>query len=313
MNLQGDIPLSLAVAAYAGTSMSPERRGAAVVAEFENGLAQDLALFEAQAAKGGTSAMVESEFGKYRARLVKAYRAWLASSSRCVSSFIAGPSNFPAARMNKRADIAHRRLGEYLSQRERARAAVIRNLRPDLAPIRSSDADAADKYRDEIAKLELLHAFMVGANKIVRAFWKAGVRDSGSGDLWGRYLEKLRELRPNISDAQAAGMLQPDFCGRIGFEDYRLKNNSANIRRLKERVEHCERLHALPVSDVQGTSARIEDDPPANRVRLFFPGKPAESVRADLKRHGFRWSQSIGAWQAFRNGNALETARRIAG
>ena len=39
--------------------------------------------------------------------------------------------------------------------------------------------------------------------------------------------------------------------------------------------------------------ANVED----NRVQLLFPAKPSEKVRRELKRHGFRWARSAGAWQ----------------
>lgn len=55
----------------------------------------------------------------------------------------------------------------------------------------------------------------------------------------------IRKHRAAGSDAQVAALvslgfaepiakelLQPDFAGRIGFADYQLQNNNANIRRI---------------------------------------------------------------------------------
>ena len=41
-----------------------------------------------------------------------------------------------------------------------------------------------------------------------------------------------------------------------------------------------------------------------NRLQVFFPGKPAPEIRAAMKRFGFRWAPSVGAWQRHLNNAA---------
>lgn len=298
-----DIPLSLAVAAYSGTSFSPERRGASAVSEFATTCAEDYESFKVQAIKGRTLDILDAEFTTYRAGLRSRYCAYLSSSSRCVSWIIAGPSKFPAARMNKRADIAHKRLGDYIEWREMARRAVIRNLRPDLRPIMAGDDNATDRLAAKIAHAEKVQERMRAANAAIRKHKKEGEQ-----------AQVLALVALNIREDIARELLKPDFCGRIGFADYQLTNNNANIRRMKERLESIERNQAAPVAEREyDNGIRLEDDPPANRIRLFFPGKPDSSVRDKLKSCGFRWSPNAGAWQAYRNNNAMTTAKTIAG
>lgn len=298
-----DIPREIAHRAFQGVSWTPEKRGDSYRADYAATMAADYAHFHQQATKGGTVDQLAEEFARYREGYRRRMLAWLATESRCVSSWIAGRSNFPAARMNKRADIAHRRMGELIEFRERARRAIVRKLRPDLRPIMAGDADAADKLAAKIATAERLQECMKQANAAIRKHAKAGP---------SAQVPALMEL--GYSEARAALMLKPDFCGRVGFADYELTNNGANIRRMRARLEEIERAHATQASEREGDSGiALQDDPPANRVRLIFPDRPAQDVRDQLKAAGFRWAPSVGAWQAYRNWRALETARRIAG
>jgi hypothetical protein len=302
-DFSGDIPLSLAVSAYNGVSMSPDRRGQSAKSEYADSMTEDYAKLQAQAVKGGTLDLLPEVFARYRARQGGAYRAYLASSSRCVSSFIAGPSNFPAARMNKRADICHRRLNEYLDGGKMALQAAIRTLRPDLRAIISGDVDAIDRLTVKIESAERAQASMKEANKAIRTHAKAGE---------AHQVAALMEI--GYSEALALELLHPRFNNGQGFPTYSLTNNNANIRRMKERLEQISKAQSCEVVTVKCEGGiSLEDDAPANRVRLFFPGKPAEEIRADLKSNGFRWAPSLGAWQAYRNNSTLATARRMAG
>lgn len=166
--------------------------------------------------------------------------------------------------------------------------------------ISSDDPDAVVKLREELAKCEAAQAFMVAANKIVRAFYKAGVRDAASGELWERYLLKLREIRPTITEAQGKNLLTPDFCGRIGFPGYATSNNNANVRRIKARIASLSQVVGRmdqPDETIDCVGYQVVKAFGLNRVQLKFPGKPASAVRDLLKGHGFRWSPTERAWQ----------------
>lgn len=94
------------------------------------------------------------------------------------------------------------------------------------------------------------------------------------------------------------------------FAPYQLTNNNATIRTAEKRLEQLTAAKAMPETEQQAANGlRLEDSPADNRVRLFFPGKPDADVRAKLKSNGFRWSPTIGAWQAYRNHNTLAVAQ----
>lgn len=168
--------------------------------------------------------------------------------------------------------------------------------------IMSDDPAADTKLLAKIAEAEQLQAAMKDCNAAIRQNAKAGP---------AAQVAALVAL--GRTEEQAKRLLEPDFCGRIGFADFELTNNGANIRRMKQRLERVSKAQVTPQTTIEGSNARLEDCPAENRIRLFYPGKPSEEVRSRLKHSGFRWSPTIGAWQAYRNYSAIETAKREAG
>lgn len=296
MDYANDIPLSLAVSAFSGVSMSPERRGESTRTEYAQQLEQDYATLTAHAIKGGTLELLEEEFSRFREGCAKRQRAYLASSSRCISSFITGPSNFPVRRAQKRNDVAHKRLTELIEGRERTLKAIIRNLRPDLRPIMSGDSDAIQRLQDELSKLEADQARMKAINTAHKKFQK----DPAIIDV----LDLSDSDRRIIRNYKPAYSWEPH-----PFAPYELTNNNANIRRIKERIAGLSITKATPETVTETDGLRIEDCPADNRIRLFFDGKPDADIRGRLKSNGFRWTPSIGAWQAYRNSNSLSIAQ----
>lgn len=292
-----DISASLAISAFSGTSFSPEKRGESARTEYAETLAGDYAHFAAQADKGGTIDLLESEFERYRAGYATHYRAWLTSSSRCMSTMIAGPSNFPVRRMQKRNDIAHKRCTDLIEFRDRARKSVIRKLRPDLAPIMAGDGDAVQRLQAELDKLQAMQTRM----KAINAAHKRFMKDPASldtADFSDAEKNVIRNYKPTYS-------WEPH-----PFAPFQITNNGANIRRVEGRIKSLSAIKAMPEKAIECASGlRVEDCPADNRVRLFFPGKPDADVRAKLKSNGFRWSPTIGAWQAYRNSRAMELAQ----
>lgn len=309
--LINDIPTEAARAAYAGISFTPEKRAEQVRDGYAAELAQDYAeLSKLTAGKPGMAETLEAEFARYREGYRSRYLDKLRSDSRCLSWMITGPSNFPTRRNEKRNHIAHKRLTELLEFRTRALAAIRKTLCPELRPIMAGDDDAQTRLQSKIDDAEKMQAIMKDCNAAIRQQKKNG---------------EAAQVAALVAIFQTAGMvkrdpatrakelLQPEFCGRIGFADYKLTNNNANIRRMKERLAGIARNQAIPASETQGENASVEDCPAENRVRLTFPGKPPVEVRSRLKSSGFRWTPSLGVWQAYRHPHTIALAMEIAG
>ena len=61
--------------------------------------------------------------------------------------------------------------------------------------------------------------------------------------------------------------------------------------------------------EFDGGTVEINRD--ANRLQIFFEGKPDEATRNTLKENGFRWSPKAGAWQRQLNVNTMWVVDRI--
>lgn len=300
--LLDDIPFALAQAAHSGTSFVPERRAHQERDDYARQLASDFAALRTMTPPEMAEQLAE-HLERYRAGYRKRFVAYLSAKGRCVSPMIAGPSNFPVRRAEKASRSERSRADDLTEYRRRALAAIRRSLFPRPGgEIRTSDADGAEQYRARIAQAEASQALMKATNAAIRRHAKAGPAAMVAALVALGHPERI-----------AAELVTPGRFGGMGFPSYRLTNNAANIRRMKARAAQCERAQAAPVVARESASGvRLEDDPPANRVRLFFPGKPDDATRETLKRRGFRWTPSLGCWQAFRNTWSLDVAQGLA-
>lgn len=297
-----DIPIDLARRAHSGTSFDPERRGDSERAQYASQLADDYAALAAMAGKHGTGHLLDAEFARYRMGMRRRFIVMLGSKSACVSTMIAGRSNFNVRRAQKRSDAADRRTRDLIEFRERALKAMRRTLVPGEGPIMAGASDAVEALREKIEKAERFQERMKIANATIRKHKKGGP------DAQVAALVAL-----GYSEGLSRKMLEPDSLGRIGFADYETTNNNANIRRMKQRLAVIEHNKAVPTTEADGEHARVEDNPAENRVRIYFGGKPPADVRNRLKAGGFRWSPSIGAWSGYRHDHTVRLAREIAG
>lgn len=298
MDFANDIPYDLAYRAHSGSSFVPEKRAEQERAEYARVLEADYQHLAKFADTDEKRQLLDEEFARYRAGYRKRVLARLSARTRCMSTMIAGPSNFPVRQQEKRSETAHRRLEEQIAFRKRAMEAIRKKLAPPPRPIMSGDDDAIERLEAKIAKAEKLQGIMREANRIVRRKPKDELTDEKRAQL----------VELGVPERKVAELFEPDYMGRMGFPNYLLTNNNANIRRMKSRLEGLRRNKAAEATEQEGDGVRMEDAPADNRVRLFFDDKPPAEVRKRLKSSGFRWAPSLGCWQAYRNTHTLAVA-----
>ena len=162
---------------------------------------------------------------------------------------------------------------------------------------------AKENLKDRIE----LQAIMKKANALVR-------KKHNTPEL------KLEEIQTEtgLTIEQAKNLLTPDYGGRKGFATYKLTNNNAEIRRLKDRVEKLEskRQGELQVSETGESETwtfdggKMEANYEADRYQIFFDNIPDADFRAKLKK-GWRWSPRYSAWQRKITSNALYSAKSL--
>lgn len=126
-------------------------------------------------------------------------------------------------------------------------------------------------------------------------------------------MTKCKTCREN-----AISLLHPkETWQKPGFASFYLTNNSAEIRRIKQRIATIT-IYQQEVASVQTSGelpeypfpgGRIVENIPENRLQIFFEEKPVKEIREKLKHQGFRWTPSNGSWQCFRHFHILEWAQ----
>lgn len=164
--------------------------------------------------------------------------------------------------------------------------------------ISSDDPDALDKLKEKLQSLEDTQELYKAINKILR---------TKKSDA-----EKVTSLQNiGIKESTAIKLVTPDRTYGTGIPRFQLTNNNANIRRIRQRITYLEKISAMPSSEEEINGVRLVVSSEDNRIQLYFPGKPSDEVRTALKRAGFRWAPSIGAWMRQISGYAIQQAKEI--
>lgn len=241
-------------------------------------------------------AKIDGLLDKFARELAEVINQRNAIDARVPSVMVAGGSNFPVAAKHKQ-NAARDRNNERYAEVQ----AILRKIQSvGTGGIMSDDKDAVAKLTAKLEKLEKHQATMKAANAAIR------IKDTTKGDA------KLKEM--GYTDEEIKQLRTPDFCGRVGYPDYEMKNNNANIRRIKERIAALEKeaqQAAANTGPVKGDGYELVENADIGRIQFIFDGKPDDDTRALLKENGFRWAPSQGAWQRMLNDNGRSAARRV--
>lgn len=163
-------------------------------------------------------------------------------------------------------------------------------------PIYSDDPNAIQKLTKKLNACKELQEHM----KAVNAYY----RKTGS----------LKDC-PDLSEQELAKLerrIAMRFVGSdVPYPSYELTGNSAEIRRLQQRIDELSKAQSQGFEGWEFDGGKAVANMDKRRLQLFFDEKPDEGKRTMLKRYGFRWTPTEGAWQRLLNDNAIYACDRI--
>lgn len=265
--------------AHVNVSFSPERRADMYVKDYSEQLEEDLKT-------------LGDNQGNYKEKYIRHFTDWMSAKTRCLSSMITGPANFPTRRAEKANNSEHNHFVKFETWRAKYFKAV--NRERTLSP--EEDLEKMYKKLDDTI---ILNEKVKDWNKSIRSF-KAGKIDEKqlSGELAGK------------------GMVERSYVSMFKHSfKYSYWNGfgtlAADIKRQKERIEalksRIETKSSWEDITFEGGYITVDDD----RVKVFHDEKPEQQIINDLKRHGFKWSRFWGCWCRKHTAQAIYDAKRI--
>ena len=207
-------------------------------------------------------------------------------SCRCPSVMIAGPANFPIRKKEKQVAAWEANRKNYISKDDAK--LKLRYILLAEHPISGADPNAIEKLTKKLERLQEEHKEHLAANKKAAAEVKAGRASYAYGTFGAVTTNEGKELPTYFTD-----------------------NESAEIRRIKGRIEQLQRREEKPAKTDAGEGWNLYEDNEAGRICFEFDGKPEQEIINTLKSNGFRWSPSRKRWQRQNTDNGLRAADRV--
>ena len=218
---------------------------------------------------------------RYSKKMAEYYNRESSIGMMCPSVLVSGASNFPVRKKERQVAAWSRNHDFY--EYVQGIIGKIEAILYGREIIKSDDERAIEKLEEKLEDMKSLQEQMKAANKALR------LKDTEAGD------DALREM--GYSEEAIAELRKPDCFGIIGYPQFELSNNNANIHRVEDRLEHLKAVKSKGTSEQEYETFKAVENTEAMRYQIIFDGKPDEEIRTMLKSNGFKWAPSQGAWQ----------------
>lgn len=218
---------------------------------------------------------------RYSKKMAEYYNKESSIGMMCPSVMISGAGNFPVKKKERQLAAWERNHEFY--QYVQGILAKIENILYGREIIKSDDERAIEKLEEKLEDMKKLQEDMKAANKALR------LKDKEAGN------DQLREM--GYSEETIEELRKPDYLGRVGYPNFQLSNNNANIHRVEERLKRLKAVKERGSSEQEYKTFKVVENTEAMRYQIIFDGKPDAEIRTLLKSNGFKWAPSQGAWQ----------------
>lgn len=218
---------------------------------------------------------------RYSKKMAEYYNKESSIGMMCPSVMISGAGNFPVKKKERQLAAWERNHEFY--QYVQGILAKIENILYGREIIKSDDERAIEKLEEKLEDMKKLHEDMKAANKALR------LKDKEAGN------DQLREM--GYSEESIEELRKPDYLGRVGYPNFQLSNNNANIHRVEERLKRLKAVKERGSSEQEYKTFKVVENTEAMRYQIIFDGKPDAEIRTLLKSNGFKLAPSQGAWQ----------------
>ena len=235
---------------------------------------------------------IDSLLDTYARKLAANMNKGFEIDARVPSILIAGGSNFPVRKKEKQnaaRDTNYREWQDIQGLLDKIRST-------GMGGISADDPQAVQKLEKKLAGLEKAQETM----KAVNAYYRKHKTLDGCPHLSAESIEKMK-----------ADMASQWHIEDKPYPTWALSNNSAEIRRVKERIKSLSQQREIGYIGWEFEGGKVEANAEANRLQILFEEKPDAATREELKSNGFRWSPKAEAWQRQLTDNAYRSADYI--
>lgn len=235
---------------------------------------------------------IDALLDTYARKLADNMNKGFAIDARVPSVMIAGGSNFPVRKKEKQNAAWEKNMEDWNEIQK-----ILEKIKSTgTGGIRADDPNALKRLEDKLKSLESSQAHM----KEVNAYYRKH-----------RTLDGCTQADPEEIQKLKASMASPWHVQDKPFPSYALSNNSAEIRRIRSRIEELKQNAQTGFCGWDFDGGKAVADQEANRLRLFFNEKPSLEQRSQMRHHGFIWAPSANAWQRMLNRQAIYAAGQL--